>query len=118
MVIAFVQQRGVVWRPYTQGAFMRTILTFTVPVEAGNAAIKSGSLQRVTESLMATLKPEAAYFYAKDGKRCGILVFDLKETSDIPSVAEPLFMELNAAIEMCPCMDPADLKKALAKVAV
>ena len=95
---------------------MRTILTFTVPVEAGNAAIKSGGLQQVTDSLIATLKPEAAYFYAKDGKRCGILVFDMKETSDIPSIAEPLFMQLNASVELCPCMDQADLQKALAKV--
>ena len=97
---------------------MRTILTFTVPVEAGNEAIKSGGLKRVTDSLIASLKPEAAYFYAKDGKRSGILVFDMKETSDIPSIAEPLFMELNAAVELCPCMDQADLQKALSKVAV
>jgi hypothetical protein len=96
---------------------MRTILTFTVPVEAGNAAIKSGALQQVTESLMATLKPEAAYFYAKDGKRSGLIVFDMKETSDIPSIAEPLFLQLNAAVEMHPCMDRADLQKALANVA-
>ena len=97
---------------------MRTILTFTVPVEAGNEAIKNGGLQRVTDSLIASLKPEAAYFYAREGKRSGILVFDMKETSDIPSIAEPLFMELNAAVELCPCMDQADLQKALSRVAV
>ena len=95
---------------------MRTILSFHIPVEAGNAAIKNGKLAQVTDAVMNQLNAEAAFFYAENGQRHGIIVFDLKDPSDIPSVAEPLFLELNASVDMSPCMNRDDLKKALAKV--
>ena len=97
---------------------MRTILKFTVPVEAGNAAIKSGKMAQITENTIKQLKPEAAYFYANKGRRSGFMVFDLKEPSDIPSIVEPLFLELNASVDLAPCMSADDLEKALAKVKV
>ncbi len=41
---------------------------------------------------MADLKPEAACFYADDdGQRAGSIVFDMKETSQIPAIAEIWF---------------------------
>jgi hypothetical protein len=97
---------------------MRTILKFTVPVEAGNTAIKSGKMAQVTENTLKQLQPEAAYFYANKGRRSGFMVFDLKDPSDIPSIVEPLFLELNASVDLAPCMNADDLKKALAKVKV
>jgi len=96
---------------------MRTILKFHVPVEAGNAAIKSGAITRVIDTMTKQLNPEAAYFYAENGQRHGLMVFDLKDPSDIPGIVEPLFLELNAAVSLTPCLNSADLKKALAKVA-
>ena len=97
---------------------MRTILKFTVPVEAGNAAIKSGKMAQVTQNTLKQLKPEAAYFYANKGRRSGFMIFDLKDPSDIPSIVEPLFLELNASVDLAPCMNADDLEKALAKVKV
>jgi hypothetical protein len=36
------------------------------------------------------LKPEAAYFTANEfGEGCGFVIFDRKDTSQIPSIAEP-----------------------------
>ena len=96
---------------------MRTILSFHVPVEAGNALIKSGKMAQVTDAVVKQLNPEAAYFYAENGQRHGVLVFDLKDPSDIPSIVEPLFLEMNAAVNLAPCMNRDDLKAALAKVA-
>lgn len=97
---------------------MRTILKFTIPVEAGNTAIKAGRIGTVTETLMKALNPEASYFYAENGQRHGLMVFDMKDPSDIPSIAEPLFLELNAAVELHPCMNTEDLQKGLAKLTV
>ena len=97
---------------------MRTILKFTVPVEAGNAAIKNGKMAQITQNTLKQLKPEAAYFYANKGRRSGFMVFDLKDPSDIPSIVEPLFLELNASVDLAPCMSADDLEKALAKVKV
>jgi hypothetical protein len=64
---------------------------------------------------MNELHPEAAYFTAQDGKRTGFIVFDLKEPSDIPSIAEPFFMGVNADIDMSPCMTPEDVRVGLEK---
>ena len=97
---------------------MRTILKFTVPVEAGNAAIKNGKMAQITQNTLKQLKPEAAYFYANKGRRSGFMVFNLKDPSDIPSIVEPLFLELNASVDLAPCMNADDLEKALAKVKV
>ena len=95
---------------------MRMMLRFTVPIEKGNQAFKDGSLGRTLESIMNKLKPEAAYFAPSDGKRGGMMFFDLAEPSQIVEVAEPLFSNLNAAIELVPVMNVDDLRKGIAKV--
>jgi len=46
---------------------MRMMLKFTLPVEKSNAAINDGSLGRTMESILSTLKPEAAYFAPLEG---------------------------------------------------
>jgi len=84
----------------------------SMPVEAGNAAARSGSLGKTIQSILADLKPEAAYFLDWDGKRTGFIVFDMQDTSQIPAVAEPWFLALNASVEIHPVMTPADLAKA------
>ena len=95
---------------------MRMMLRFTVPIEKGNQAFKDGSLGRTLESIMNKLKPEAAYFAPSDGKRGGMMFFDLAEPSQIVEVAEPLFSNLNASIELVPVMNVDDLRKGIAKV--
>jgi len=95
---------------------MRMMLKFTIPIEKGNQAFKDGSLGKTLESIMNKLKPEAAYFGPSDGKRGGMMFFDLAEPSQIIEVAEPLFSNLNAAIELVPVMNGDDLRKGIAKV--
>lgn len=96
---------------------MRTLLRCTFPVEASNAAISDGRLRNTLQVLIEHLKPEACYFFSQDGKRGGIIVFDLKDPSDIPSIAEPLFMNLHATVELCPVMNLDDLRVGLEKAA-
>jgi len=94
---------------------MRTMLKFTLPVEASNAAIKDGSLGKIVQSLLERLKPEAAYFGPDSGCRSGFIVFNLETQSDIPSVLEPLFLGLQASVELTPIMNGDDLKVGLEK---
>ncbi len=92
---------------------MRMLLRVSIPVESGNAAAKAGTLGSTIEQILAELKPEAAYFMADDsGNRSGSIVFDLKDTSQIPSIAEPWFLAFNAKISLRPVMNPQDLAKA------
>ena len=64
---------------------------------------------------MSRLKPEAAYFSPMNGKRSGMIFFDLAEPSQIIEVVEPLFMNLDAEVEITPVMSADDLRKGLAK---
>ena len=96
---------------------MRMMLRWTVPVERGNETIKDGSLAQTIESLLEKLKPEAAYFWPENGLRAGMIVFDMADPTQIPQIAEPLFLNVNAAVEFVPVMNADDLKTALEKVA-
>ena len=95
---------------------MRTLLKVTIPVEAGNKGVQDGTIQRVMGETMERLRPEAAYFFAEGGMRAGLFVFDLKDSLDIPSIAEPFFSGINASVEFTPVMNADDLKKGLEKV--
>ena len=82
-------------------------------MEAGIAAAKAGTLGSTVEKILADLKPEAAYFFADDnGNRSGSIVFDLKDSSQIPAVVEPWFLAFNAKVSFRPIMSPQDLAKA------
>ncbi len=92
---------------------MRMLMKVSFPVEAGNAAARNGTLGTKVKAILDELKPEAAYFVANErGERCGYIVFDMKESSQIPSIAEPWFLAFNASITMTPTMNPQDLATA------
>lgn len=92
---------------------MRMLLRVSIPVETGNAAAKAGTLGSTIDRILADLKPEAVYFFADDeGQRCGSVVFDMKETSQIPAIAEPWFLAFNAKLSLRPVMNPQDLASA------
>lgn len=91
---------------------MRMLMRVSIPVEAGNAAAKAGTLGSTIEKILADIKPEAVYFYADDsGNRCGSLVFDMKDSSQMPALSEPWFLAFNAKVSFRPVMTPADLAK-------
>ena len=91
---------------------MRCLMKVAIPVETGNAAVNDGSLGKTIESILADLKPEAAYFAGDNGKRTGFIFFDLKDSSQIPAVAEPLFLAFDSHVELHPAMNLEDLKNA------
>ena len=92
---------------------MRMLLTVTLPNEAANAAVRNGTLESTIKKILADLKPEAVYFIASDkGERCGLVVFDMKDSSELPKIAEPWFLAFNARISVTPTMTPQDLAAA------
>jgi hypothetical protein len=94
---------------------MRMMVRWTVPVQKGNKAIADGSLPRLLKTMTEKLKPEAAYYWPEAGDRGGMMVFDMADASEIAQIAEPLFHELDAAVEFVPVMNADDLRKALEK---
>ncbi|MEY9968444.1 hypothetical protein ABIA33_006528 [Streptacidiphilus sp. MAP12-16] len=94
---------------------MRVLMTVQMDTEKANKAIKDQALPTIMKSALDRVKPEAAYFGALDGMRTGYIVFDLKDPSDIPSVAEPFFQELGAKVAFIPVMDFNDVQSGLQK---
>lgn len=95
---------------------MRVLMKAEFDTEAGNRAIRDGRLPQVLKATLEQLKPEAAYFATIDGRRGAYIVFDLNDPADLPMIAEPLFMEMGAKIEVMPVMNADDVQSGLSRL--
>lgn len=92
---------------------MRMLMQVYIPVEAGNEAVRNGTLGSTIEKILQPLNAEAVYFTAVgNGERGGFIVFDLKEPAQLPAIAEPWFLAFNARLSIAPVMTATDLAKA------
>ena len=95
-----------------RGESMRILLSFTIHPDKGDALIKEGRIGETMASILQELQPEAAYFTAVEGTRGGYLVVNMEDASQMPTLTEPLFLELGATIQIQPVMTPEDLQGA------
>jgi hypothetical protein len=94
---------------------MRLMMTVQIPTEAGNAAIKDGSLPQIVGSALKALKAEAAYFTSTDGMRTGLIFFEMTDSSEIPPAAEPFFQGLGANVTFSPVMNADEMRAGVGK---
>jgi hypothetical protein len=95
---------------------MRMMMKLMIDTRQGNEAFQSGKAQQVLQTLLEKLHPEAAYFGLEDGSRCGFVFFDMTDQATMPTIGEPLFMELGASITLTPVMNGEDLMKGLQSI--
>lgn len=95
---------------------MRVLLKASMDTEKANEAIRNGTLPKLIEETVEQLKPEAAYFTSDHGKRTAFLVFDMEDSSQMPVISEPFFMQLGAEITYTPVMNLEDVQKGLAQL--
>jgi hypothetical protein len=91
---------------------MRFMIKVLWDVEKGNELARKGILGKMAQSILEELKPEAAYFVAEGGKRSAILFVNMQDAAQIPAIAEPWFLAVNASVEFQPVMVMEDLLKA------
>ena len=94
---------------------MRMMMKVSIPVDAGNRGVKEGGLPKTVLGFVEQFKPESCYFTAEAGMRTAFFVFDLKDPTMIPSVAEPFFQNLQASIELSPVMNLDEMKQGVEK---
>ncbi|TDC22805.1 hypothetical protein E1265_14700 [Streptomyces sp. 8K308] len=92
---------------------MRMMLRARLDTQLASEAVKSGRMPTIMQSLYERLSPEAAYYCPVEGARGCTFVFDMQDTSQIPSIAEPFFEELGAEIDITPVMNRDDLLQGL-----
>ena len=94
---------------------MRTMLKVQIPVQTGSKCIQDGSLAETVKSVFSRIEPEAAYFCAEGGKRTLYAFFDLADPTEICPTNEPFFINLDAEVELVPCMTQEELEAGMAK---
>jgi hypothetical protein len=90
---------------------MRMLLKVKFPHEPFNQAVRDGSVGHKMRRILEDAKPEAVYFTERHGQRGAILIVEMVDSSQIPSLAEPWFLTFNADVEFHIAMTPADLQK-------
>jgi hypothetical protein len=100
--------------PAEEGRNMRMLLKVSIPVDTGNAAVHEGKLGSTIARILDELKPEAAYFSEDNGERTAYIFFDMKDSSQLPAIAEPWFLAFDANLTVRPAMNLDDLKKGAA----
>jgi hypothetical protein len=92
---------------------MRMMMTAALETGTANEGIRTGKLQTAIQQILDEVKPEAAYFTTDDaGCRFAVIVFDMKNSSEMPALAEPWFQGFNAKVTFRPAMTPQDLAAA------
>lgn len=91
---------------------MKMLLTVEIPHEPFNSLVRNGQAGGILGNILETIRPEAAYFTEQDGKRGGVFVVDVKNASDVPSFAEPFFLNFEANCKFRILMSPQDLQNA------
>jgi hypothetical protein len=95
---------------------MRMMLLVEMDTEAGNRAIEEHRMEKVMGEILDQLRPEAAYFYPRGGKRAMTLVVDAADDASLAGIVEPFWLQLNANVEAIPCMNADDLRTGLGRL--
>jgi hypothetical protein len=91
---------------------MRFVMKVRMSLERANEALSDPQFGQKMNELLTEIKAEAAYFTTFSGQRGAYIVVNLNDVSEMPLVAEPFFLWLDADIDWFPVMKPEDLAKA------
>ena len=91
---------------------MKMLVNIILPIEPFNSRVKDGTAGETIGSIINEIKPESIYFTSHDGNRGAVMVVELKDASQVPSICEPWFLNFKAKCDLKIAMTPEDLQKA------
>lgn len=91
---------------------MKMLLSVEFPLEPFNSHVRSGKAGEIIGRILESIKAETAYFTEHDGRRGGIFVVNVVNAADVPSFAEPFYLNFQASCKFRILMSPEDLQKA------
>ncbi len=91
---------------------MRLLFDIDIPHEPFNTLVRNNTAGEIMGRIMEDLKPEATYFTNRNGHRGATLIVNVEKESDIPSIAEPWFLNFNADCNFRIVMSPEGLQEA------
>ncbi|MFD0276962.1 hypothetical protein ACFVHB_24075 [Kitasatospora sp. NPDC127111] len=95
---------------------MRALLEISLDTPTANAVINERAVAEKFDRIMSALKPEAVYFFARNGRRSQIMVIDVPDEASLPSVCEPFWLEFNAEVDVHICMNADELREGLSRL--
>ncbi|MEU8919879.1 hypothetical protein AB0D10_02940 [Kitasatospora sp. NPDC048545] len=96
---------------------MRALLEVTLDTEASNKLIADGTVGPTLEGVMSQLKPEAAYFFARNGRRTMLFALDVRDEASVVTACEPFWLRFNADVQLHVCMNAEELQEGLSRLA-
>lgn len=92
---------------------MRFLVKATLPNEAGNALVRNPNMASQMEAVMGDLRPKAAYFTIDQGQRTAYFVVNMESATDLPRIAEPLWLSWKADVTVSPVFLPEEMEAAM-----
>jgi len=91
---------------------MKILMNAKYHNEPLNSMVREGKIDVVMNEIMESQKPEVIYFTEVEGHRGAMCVIDINDQSQLPSIAEPYFLNFDAECHFTIAMSPQDLKVA------
>lgn len=89
---------------------MRMLVKIEIPNAKFNSLVREGKAGEVISKILETTQPETIYFTEEHGKRGAIMTLDVANSSQIPIIAEPWFLNFDAKCEFRIAMTPQELE--------
>ena len=90
---------------------MKMLVNVSCPIEPFNTMVRNGTAGEIIGRVIDDIKPESIYFTEQEGNRGAVMVVEVAHASDIPSIAEPWFLNFEAICEFRIAMTHDDLMK-------
>ncbi len=88
------------------------LLHVRIPNEPFNTLVRDGDIGEKVQAILQETRPEVVYFTNYDGQRGAIMIVEVQDPSQVPALAEPWYLLLDADVQFHVVMTPEDLTRA------